>query len=585
MDQALRLFGAQGPLVAALLFARREGLDPTIRDDFATAGIAHLLAISGFHVGVLALWAMIAFRALRLPPHGSVRLVVAVVWAYVLMIGAPPAARRAALILTAVLLTRTRGHPSTRWSPLALAALAVLVTDPGGLAAPGVQLSFAGAAGLIRWATPWTNALARYGGRWIPVLPRAAWSGVAAALAATVATAPIAGWHFERVSWVGVPVTLLATPLVSAAMPGGIGALLLESTAPWVARQLASGTSTLISAVVFMTETVSSRSWVTLWVSRADLLAMGSGVAIAWWAARSPRVGAAGRRAVTVVWIGVAIALAPAARGLASAGSVEIRVLDVGQGDALTVRTPRGRWILVDAGRPEDEPPSRHSVVRALRGAGVGDIALFLITHADADHFGGAEAVLEQHRVHQIIDPAVPVGKSAFVRVLDAARAEGVPWHAGRAGDRFDIDGVQLTIVAPADSAIPVATPGVAAPIDANAGSLVILVEWGPFRALLTGDALAATERSIAASVGDIDVLKVAHHGSLTSSDPAFLEIVRPEWALISAGRNNRYGHPAPEVLGRLRSVGADVYRTDRRGEIRLRVDRQGEVRVWTARE
>ncbi|MEM7415955.1 MAG: DNA internalization-related competence protein ComEC/Rec2, partial [Gemmatimonadota bacterium] len=567
--------------------ARREGLDPGVRDSFAAAGIAHLLAISGFHVGVLALWVLILIRTLRLPPRWSTGVVVGVVWGYVLMIGAPAAARRAALILTAVLVTRTRGRPSSRWAPLSVAALAVLLSDSDGLSSPGVQLSFAGAAGLLRWAGPWSAVLQSWGQRRTPRLPRSVWSAVAGALAATVATAPIVGWHFERVSSVGVPVTLLATPLVSAAMPGGIAALLLERHAPSVAGVIAAGTSTLLDALVTLTETAAKPWWATLWVSRFDLAAAGVGTVVAYSAARSPGVGAVGRRARIVLWVGVAIALAPVVRGIGATGSLELRVLDVGQGDALALRTPRGRWILVDAGRPGDGPTANHPVVQSLRQAGVGEIALFVISHADADHFGGGEAVLAHHRVRRILDPAVPVGKGGYVRLLQAARAEGVSWEAGRAGDRLEVDGVHLTVVAPADTTVHASSVplGSTVQIDANASSLVVLVEWGAFRALLTGDALAATERSIAATVGDIDVLKVAHHGSLTSSDPAFLAAVRPEWALISAGRRNRYGHPSPEVLGRLETVGADILRTDRDGEIRLRVDRNGEVRVWTARK
>lgn len=587
VEQLHRLYGDQAPLVAALLFARREGLDPEVRDAFAAAGIAHLLAISGFHVGVLALLLTRAVMLARLPRRFVLPTVAVGVWGYVGLIGAPDAAFRAAVILSAVVAARARGHPSSRWAPLAGAASILLLLDPSRIASPGAQLSFAGAGGLVAWSGEWSREMEEKLGRRVPMLRRSSgrWlSPVAAGCAATLATTPIAAWHFERVSWMGIPVTLLATPLVSAAMPGALLSLALDGFFPAGAVFVAGGTSVLLVAVTRLAEGVASVPWMVVWATRFDVVTLVVAVVGAGWAARSARVGREGRRARTVILVLVAFGAAPTVRTMVGYGTLEIRVLDVGQGDAVAVRTPSGRWLLVDAGPPGRGRAQETPVVRALRTAGVRALEVLFLTHADADHFGGGTAVLSTFRVGEVVDPGLPVGKAGYAALLEGAAARGVPWRAGRAGERISIDGVRLTVLAPTDSSVIALSDDPGRP-DANEASLILLLEWRGFRAVLTGDAFKDAERSVVGAVGDVDLLKVGHHGSDTSSDRDFLRETKPEWALISVGRSNRYGHPDPKVVRRLWEVDAEVLRTDTDGEIRVRVRPSGRIDVRAARD
>ena len=195
-----------------------------------------------------------------------------------------------------------------------------------------------------------------------------------------------------------------------------------------------------------------------------------------------------------------------------------------------------------------------------------------VLTHPDGDHIGGAAAVIDHLTPRLVIDPMLPAPKSAYADLLEIARQRGVPWRPARAGERFEIDDVVIDVLHP--------PPGVDPEGESNAASVVLRVSWGAFSALLTGDAYVDVERAIAEEVGDIDVLKVGHHGSGTSTDSSFLAVVRPEVALVSAGRGNRYGHPAPAVLERLQSAGAVVRRTDREGTIRVVVRRDARYEV-----
>ncbi len=574
VERLLRLYGERGPLVSALVLARREGLDPDLRSAFATTGIAHLLAISGFHVGLVA---GILFGVLRASGRGRKAATAGAAllsWAYVGLIGFPDAACRAALILTCLALSRARGYPPSRWGPLGAAALALVLLDPMRVASPGFQLSFAGAAGLVAWARSSEGALrrlvARVGrpvGRPL-VLPKPLVSGLAAGIAATLATLPIVAWHFERVSLVGVPLTLVATPLVVLALPGALATLAMDFVAPGPAAFLAGGVGLLLEGLVRLTEAVSTLPWASAWVGRPTVAAGCTGVALAMYLARAPRIGPVGRRRLLLLYAAAGVVGWPIVVALDGLGRLELLVIDVGQGDAIALRTPRGRWLLVDAGPPVLAARSAHPVVRTLRARGVRRLHTLVLTHPDLDHIGGAPAVLEHLRPDRIVDPMLAAPKSGYADLVERAAAASIPWRGARTGDRLDVDGVAVEVLHPSEL-----------PTDAsegNAASIVLLVAWQGFSALLTGDAYVEAERVFGPAAGDVDVLKVGHHGSDTSTDSAFLDAVRPEVALLSLGRDNRYGHPSPRVLRRLERAGAAIHRTDEQGTVRVVVRRDG---------
>lgn len=569
-----RLYGARAPLVAALVLARREGLDRGVGETFARTGIAHLLAISGFHVGVIAGAVLALLRLAGLGARRAALAAAGVAWAYVALIGFPDAACRAALILALVALSRARGSPPARWGAPATALLLLLATGPERLASPGFQLSFAGAAGLVAWSRSVTRWLVRVTGR---RCPRSLASALGAGVAATLATLPVVAWHFERVSLVGIPMTLLATPLVSLALPGAILSLLVDPVLPGVATFLAGGVDVLLAVLEGATARVAEWPWASAWTTRPTVVAGSVGCLLALALARHPRVGGPGRRALVLAYACAGIVAWPLLVRLGGWGTLEVVAIDVGQGDAIAIRSPRGRWALVDTGPPDptSTDPGAHPVVRALRRRGVSRLEALVLTHADLDHIGGATAVLSSLEVRSVLDPALPSGKAEYLAILGQARGIGVPWIAARAGRTIPFDGAELRILHPSE---PLADA------ETNEASVVLHVRFGDFDALLTGDAYKETDREVAASVPGLEVLKVGHHGSDTSTDSLLLALARPRVALISVGRFNRYGHPAPEVLRRLERAGAEVHRTDREGTISVVAHRDGSFEVRPAR-
>jgi competence protein ComEC len=233
------------------------------------------------------------------------------------------------------------------------------------------------------------------------------------------------------------------------------------------------------------------------------------------------------------------------------------------------LRTPGGQWVAIDAG-PRGGPAGlpdagRRTVAPFLQAHGAATLAALVISHAHADHVGGAPALLERFPTGLVVEPGERVDDPVYYDFLDAVEARGAPWHAGRPGERFELDGVRFTLLHP-DPRWPHWGE------DVNEDSVVLLVEYGAFRALFAGDAGFPAESLLHGRVGPVALLKVGHHGSRGSSGGAWLEELHPRAAVVSVGVNP-YGHPAAAALGRLAAAGVQVWRTDQQGTVTVTTD------------
>lgn len=557
-----RRFGPDAPMVRALLIADTRGLDPDLRDRYADAGLVHLLSISGLHVAIVGGALLLLMSAMRLPGHVAAGSAVAITALYVLAIGAPPPAVRSVTLFAATQLARAIQRPVSPWGSFALGALLPL-TDVRTVLDLGWQLSVAGYAAII--------AAGRLGRR----LPEE-WQGWRATLAkelmagtlSTLATAPLVAWHFGRLSLIAPLSNIAAGPIISLLqptlfvvmlLPDALGAGFVVDAARPLLRAM-DGVASVAASVPMATITVAP-------TATAAVLAGAGAVALlvaAWsrsWA-----------RPLTVALVAVALLawlpdgpLALSARD----GMVELHMIDVGQGDALALRSPRGRWVLVDAGRSwRGGDAGRATVIPYLRRRG-GALAVLVLTHPHADHIGGAASVVRALRPAELRDAAFVAASEDYRGLLQTADAQGTRWQRVRPGEVIDIDGLLVEFLAP-DSA------WTASLRDPNEASTVVRARYGAVRFLLTGDAEAGEESWLLQHAGDglaADVLKTGHHGSSTSSTPAFLDAVAPRVALVSVGTANTYGHPSPDVMQRLVDRGVTVLRSDQLGSVIIRTD------------
>jgi competence protein ComEC len=561
-----RAFGAQAPLARALLIADERAIAPALRRRFADAGIVHMLSISGLHVGIIAGAVALVLRAAGLPPTAADAATLAITGAYVALIGAPAAAIRAGAMLAVATVSRLLQRPTSPWAALGVGGLFPLA-DPRTVLDLGWQLSVAGMAALIASGIVARERLSGVAG-W----RRAAAAALFTSAFASLVTGPLIAWHFGRLSVIAPVANLVAAPLMTAVQPLLFLALLAAPVPP-LSAFLADAAAPILSLFTRVAEVCASLPYAALDVSPGPVAAVASGVAAAaLLVAVATRFGGT---AMIVAGASLAVALwAPLAPRMRA--GVELHVLDVGQGDAVALRTDRGRWVLFDAGRGGRRGDDGSRIVLPYVRRRGGDVAAFVLSHPHADHAGGAATIVRALRPVEFWDAAFAGTSATYRESLMAARLAGVPWRRVHPGDTLRADGVRVRFLAP-DSA------WTAALTDPNLASTVALVEYGAVRFLLVGDAEEPEEawllRRWPPEALAADVLKVGHHGSATSSSPPFLRAVRPRLALVSVGAANDYGHPSPVVLRRLADAGAAVARTDRLGTIVVRTDGAG-VRV-----
>ncbi len=269
--------------------------------------------------------------------------------------------------------------------------------------------------------------------------------------------------------------------------------------------------------------------------------------------------------AAAFLYYAVSQYLAPAA----PPGELEVHFIDVGQGDAVLLRCD-GESALVDAGTPD----CRESLLEYLQEQRLEEPKYVFASHPHADHIGSMAAVIDAFGCQTFVMPDMVSYTRAFETMLDSVERCGAETRLGQAGDTFELGQAQLELLWPAK--------GYEAD-DANNISLVIRVTYGPYSFLLTGDAETPVEKEFASSAAPVTVLKAGHHGSKTSSSKTLLDVIQPEYCVVSVGAGNSYGHPSQEVLDRLERMGCQIYRTDLQGTVVVRVE-EGQLYVDTAR-
>lgn len=555
------LYGPRASLVDALVLGRRADMSDELRDAFARSGLVHLLSISGFHVGLIVAWVVMLLRVAGLARGRALALGAATGVAYVVFLGWPPPAARAATLAVAL---ATCFHRQRRVRPGALLAqtcFLVILIEPWALLELGLWLSAASLWGATA-AGRWSDRALGTG---------LFWRGLAASVGATLATAPLTAAVLGTVAPAGILLNFAAIPLAAAAVPGVFASLVLAPLAP-VAEAIAAGAG-LALHLLELTAVHGSRlpgghvvqaaepASALPWVAALAVAAWGTGV-------RNTRAEALRRWGVAAgvsLWAALVASAAPAVSG-AGSGRLALHFLDVGQGDAAVIRTPRGRWIVVDAGpRFGEADAGRRVVVPFLRRRGVRYLDLLIVSHAHADHLGGAPAVVERYDVGLVAEPGRRVPDALYLEFLDLLASRGVRWRPARPGERIVLDGVTLSVLHPD-------TAWTGWGDDVNEDSVVLLLEYGSFQALFPGDAGFPAEERLRGHLGAVDVLKVGHHGSAGSSGDGWLRELRPRIAVVSVGRNT-YGHPAPSAVARLHAAGAELWRTDRDGTVTVETD------------
>ncbi len=556
------VFTVDAPIARALLLADMHLIDPAIRQRWARSGLVHLLSVSGVHVAIIAAALLMLGRAARLSQRSATMLALSATALYVVILGLPPPAVRAGVMFGCVLLARLRQRPASEWSVLTLGALLPVLVDPSAPLDLGWQLSVLGVAALTA-SGRLVKRLQWQGDGWARSLRRE----MLASTVASTASAPLIAWYFGTVSLIAPLANLVAAPLVTVLQPTLFLALLCAPVLP-LARFIAGAAHPVLMALDGFAATAALPAWAALDLAPTLAQSLLAGVLVL--ALMSAMVQ---RDAAPPLWLAAGCGTVLSSYALLptrGSGWLELHQLDVGQGDAAAIRTPHGRWVIVDAGGGAPGlDHGRRTVLPYIRQRG-GVVDGFILSHPHLDHVGGAPALISAARPTRYFDGAFAGATPAYRASLESAAVHRVAWQRVHPGDSVRIDGVTFRFLAP-DSVWTARLQ------DANLASTIVRVEYGRAAFLLTGDAELEEEAWVLQHPPvewlRADVLKVGHHGSRTSSGPAFLDAVSPRVALISVGRGNSYGHPSPDVIAAFARRGTLVLRTDVAGTSVIRTN------------
>ena len=556
---------ASAALLAGLLLGERTALPRETDEAFRRAGVYHVLAVSGFNVALVASTVFASLAVLGVPRRVTALVAGVALVGFGLVVGGQPSVVRATVMGLLLLLSVLLDRDSQVMNALCLSALLLVVWRPTDLWDPGFQLSVAATAGIIYLAAPLAGFLKER--RW----PHWLATAVAVSLAAQLPVTPIMLAHFNQLSLIGVAANLLVVPLAGPATTLGMLALLLHLASETAASLLFNALWLLLIALRLVV-------WAAAAVPGAMVhLPAPSGAAIVAWCGAlilTPHV-------ASRVWTRVAAATLVAAATALTAwpwvspgdGRLRVTFLDVGQGDAAFVELPEGPRILVDGGpggaRRFDV--GERVLSPFLWNRPVHRLDAVALSHPDADHAGGLGAVLRNFRVREFWESGRwgPGTQDAWLALSKSGAARRIL----RDGQRLWVGRALVTVLNP-DSR-PSASP--------NDDSLVLRLDWRGVSVLLTGDLGWLGEARVLERGAPVRalVLKVAHHGSRSSSSAAFLDAAQPSFAIISVGARNPFRHPTPEALARIEASGARVYRTDRDGAVIFETDG---TRLWVTR-
>jgi competence protein ComEC len=604
-------------LFAAMIVGQDSMLLRNVREEFQETGVYHLLVVSGMNVALLALAVFWLARRLRAPEWAAalVTIALSVFYAYVAGMGVP--IQRAVLMLSVYLGARLLYRERAALNATGLAALVVLAWAPKTLYEPGFQLTFLALLAisgislpiLERTSEPYRRALANLDSTTydLTLQPRLAqlrldlrlvaerlqvffgtrlarWlmTGAARACLALYELAVVSfitqavlvlpmRAYFHRAAIIGLPANVLVLPMAGVMLNGGVAAIALSylvrplaRVAAWIAAGALHWTLTCLgwlSHLHISQWRVPDPGWTISLIATGGILAALLTV----------------RRSRVMAWAGVVSLVASAAVAAfyleppaTVPGKLEITAIDVGQGDSLLVVSPQGRAMLVDGGGGvgpgRGEFDYGEDVVSPyLWTRGLENLDVVVLTHAHSDHIGGLKRVIENFHPRELwvgINPET----DAVDQLMATAAANHVPVRRHVAGDELEWGGTRVHILSPPAGWHPKARP-------MNDDSLAFLVSYGETRALLAGDLEKKMEAFIAQESPQADLLKIAHHGSATSTTPELLAAVQPHFAVISVGYRNSFGHPRQVVLERLQQNHVITYRTDMEGAVTFLLD------------
>lgn len=572
-----RVSARAAPLVKALVLGYKNDLSIETRNDFSRSGLAHIMAVSGMHVGFLVapFWLIIPWLwQQRAGKAAGLLFITLLLLLYAGITGFSPSVCRASLMLWLLLYGRLWHKIKNSINLAGVAVIILLLIDPYYLYDIGFQLSF-GAVFTILLLIPGIQNR-------IPWRYRSGWRGsllstITLSVVVQISLFPILVYYFGEFSIAGPVANTLVLPFLPVTLPAGFAVAMAGSG---VAESIATSIAQPVELAFIWIEGVANWfgttpfSYITLDSIPFMLFLL--------WIAVIGFFTAAGVKAYRWKWFvlaGIALNLSAAEVIISrlGEGGLEVTFLDVGQGDAIHITTPGRKHILIDAGRWS---PAGNSGERVLipyfEDRNIEKLDALVITHPHADHIGGIPLLLERMEIARVFKNSQPYYSKLYLGIEESLREKKIPVHSIKAGEMISLDpSIRIFIVGPVDSSYRDRNP--------NNHSVALKLVYGNTSFLFSGDAEERQERAMANRYGDFlksDVYKAGHHGSNTSSTYPFISYVDPQLTVTSLGFTNQFGHPGIAAINRIHGAGSSQHFTSLEGAVILRSDGERVIRV-----
>lgn len=567
-------------ILEAMLFGEKSELSGDIKELYQAAGISHVLVISGLHISLLALAVAGILRRLGFPMPVWVILSVGVLAGYGILIGQPTTAVRALLMFFVLQGARLLGRSYDLLSALAFAGILMLLDNPDLILDGGCRLSFCAVIG-VGWYVSEKNKIFRSIGEKEKRKNRG--KGGKGSSAGAILENIRAGWYlwlftlpvmldtFYQVSVVGILWNLVAIPLLPVIIAsGGLGVVL----AGWniflgsLAGSPAYGMLQLYQEIGNISEKLPVGMWTPGQPSK-PVIAGYYLVIFLLVLVEKQLIKREKRWKIRKIFPGMELCSMLLLLLLMAhpwQQREKITFLDVGQGDASLLQSG-GQTLLLDGGSTSQKNVGTYVILPYIKQQGISCLEAVVLTHTDQDHINGVTEVLEEGKkgwltVKNLMYPYWMEGTEQGKQLKKLAEEAGASCRKIRAGDRLTIGKAEAVVLYPKEQE-KIAEP--------NAGSLVLFWKWEGVRAMFTGDLPEEKERELLQNLPACEILQVGHHGSATSTCREFLEQVQPSLAVISCAMKNRYGHPSPDTVERLKKTGCEIRYTMRSGAITIR--------------
>lgn len=553
-------------MLLALILGDKSDVDPELRDSFIETGVIHVLAVSGLHVGYILLILMILTSMLRIPWGWDRIVIILGLIGYVLLTGGKPSVLRASIMAAFYVIAPIVNRPRSIWNIIAASSMIILIVDPQMLFDLGFQLSYSAVISIVYFYNLIEKNLPKKlkPSQISNPLISNTWSLFLVSFSAQIGTLLFTAFYFHRIPVISLIANIFIVPLIGIMVAVGILILTIGwlpycgsifGQTAWLNTQIIERFASFFSSLSFSSIEITR-------VGPVFFIFYGLGIAML--------ILLLHRKVKTVlIFAGTGLVLLIWSWALKS-DETNILFLDVGQGDAAIIQFHDGRTMLIDAGiKDHFYDYGERVVIPAAKYLGIDRFNWAVWSHPHNDHIGGMSSVIETIPVDTVWDTHTIYGSWNYNHLLDLVKEKNIVYHKPHRGDIYRLDHQSYIQILSPDSVWSKGQKNI------NNISLVMRVVIGENEILFTGDIEEEVDEMILPFKHYLnsDVLKVAHHGSITSTTVEDLKYIQPKIAVISVGEGNKFDHPSDVTIKRLEEAGAEIHRTDHYGALWLRTD------------